>query len=493
MVTVELKEIIRREHLIKGKSIRQIARELNHSRKTIRKALMDPGIPVYTRKEPVVKPVMGPYLSIIKQWLEEDRRRPVKQRHTAKRIHDRLKEEYGFPGGERTVRREVSILRQKVPDSHVPQTYQPGDGATFDFGEAQVIVDGQERTVHLACMRLDYSSKFFVFALPTERREGLFESHIDAFQYLDGVPERIRYDNMKQAVGKILKGKNRQEQSLWVAFRSHFLFEADYCAPGKGQEKGGVENLVGYVRRNFFVPMPEVADFAELNVYLSGCCERDARGRKRWGKTVHELWLEEKEKLRPLPQKMPEACVPVAAKVNRRQMVRFASNWYSVPPQYVGKTVTVKAFVFQVMIALAEKVIAVHARSYERDEEILDPHHYLPVLLRKPGAFERATPIIAWPLPPAYDAYRRRLKERHEGSRGIKEYIRVLMLLKDHPMDEVTTAVEKALSCGISSYDGVINLLDQMHQPETESVSLPVNSPSVWPNRVDQFDLLLGA
>jgi len=493
MVTVEQKEIIRREHTIKGKSIRQIAREMHHSRKTIRKAIADPGIPAYTRKEPVAKPVMGPYLALIKQWLEEDRGRPVKQRHTAKRIYDRLKDEYGFPGGERTVRRQVSILREKIPESHVPQTYQPADGGTFDFGEARVVMDGQERTVHLACMRLDYSSKFFVCALPTERREGLFESHIDAFQYLEGVPDRIRYDNMKQAVEKVLRGRNRQEQSLWVAFRSHFLFEADYCAPGKGQEKGGVENLVGYARRNFLVPMPSVKGFPALNAYLLGCCERDARDRQRWGKTVHELWLEEKAKLHPLPKKMPEACVPVPAKVNRRQTVRFSNNWYSVPSQYVGKTVTVKAFVFQVAIALQETVIAVHERSYDREEEVLDPHHYLPVLLRKPGAFERATPILTWPLPPVYDRYRRHLKERHEGSRGIKEYIRILMLLKDHPLDEVTAAVENAMSYGISSCDGVVNLLSQLHEPLPEHVSLRVNSPPVRPNSVDQFDLLLRA
>ena len=493
MVTVEEKELIRREHAIKGKSIRQIAREMHHSRGTVRKAIADPSIPIYTRKEPKAKPVIGPYLPIIKQWLEEDRTRPVKQRHTAKRIYDRLRDEYGFSGSERTVRREVSILREKVPDSHVPQTYRPGDGATFDFGEAQVIMDGHERTVHLACMRLDYSSKFFVYALPTERREGLFESHLEAFQYLEGIPTRIRYDNMKQAVEKILTGRNRQEQSLWVAFRSHFLFQADYCTPGKGQEKGGVENLVGYVRRNFLVPMPVVEDFHALNAYLLERCEADARERRRWGKTVHELWVEEKERLLPLPDKMPEACAWVTAKVNRRQMVRFSTNWYSVPPQYVGKTVTVKAFVFQVIITLHESVIAVHERRYDRDTEVLDPQHYLPVLLRKPGAFDRATPILTWPLPPVYDTYRHRLKERHEGSRGIKEYIRILMLLKDHPLAEVTAAVEKALSYGILSYEGVINLLYQIHQPATEPLPLRVNSPPVLPNRVDQFDLLLRA
>lgn len=493
MITVDQKEIIRREYFLRRKSIRQISRELKHSRKTVRKAIMDPEIPTYKRREPSRKPVMGPVIPIIKQWLEEDRSRPVKQRHTAKRIYERLKDEHGFTGSERTVRREVSLLREKAPDSHVPQTYDPGEGATFDFGEAQVIMNGRQTKVNLACMRLDYSSKFFVCALPTQGTVALFESHIRAFGYLEGVPHRIRYDNMKPAVQKILSARNRQEQALWVAFRSHFLFEADYCNPGRGQEKGSIENLVGYVRRNFLVPMPEVADFEELNAYLLRCCEEDAMRRRRHGKTVHDLWVEENISLLTLPCKPPQASVPVAAKVSRRQMVRFATNWYSVPSEYVGKTVTVNAFVFRIEIAFHDKVIAVHDRTYERNEEVLKPHHYLPVLLRKPGAFERATPIVKWHLPEIYERYRRGLKMRHEGSRGIKEYIRILILLKGHPLKDVSTAIEKALAAQIYSYDAVKNLLDQIHQPAPEPLSLHVNSPPVKPNSVDQFDLLLGA
>ncbi|MDQ1238369.1 MAG: hypothetical protein QG577_554 [Thermodesulfobacteriota bacterium] len=493
MVTVEEKEVIRREYFIKRKSVRHISREMGHSRKTVRKAIIDPGVPRYRLRKPKAKRVVGPYLGVITQWLEEDRSRPLKQRHTAKRIYDRLKEEYGFTGGERTIRRQVSILRGKMPDSHVPQTYVPADGATFDFGEADVLMNGTRTRVHLAAMRLDYSSKFFVCALPTQRRESLFESHIGAFGYLEGIPQRIRYDNMKVAVQKILKGRNREEQSLWVSFRSHFLFTADYCNPWKGQEKGSVENLIGYVRRNFLVPMPEVKSFSELNTYLLECCEKDARRRTRSGTTVDEMWLEEKEQLRPLPERIPEACVPVSAKVNRSQLVRYCGNVYSVPREYVGKAVTIKAFVFTLKIAHQDKVIAIHDRSYGRDEEILDPFHYLPVLLRKPGAFDRATPIVRWTLPPVYEMYRHRLKERLEGSRGIKEYIRVLLLLKDHSMDKVTAAVEKALSCGIYGYDGVANLLYQADQPAIESLCLWVDSPPVVPNKVDQFDFLLGA
>ena len=239
MQTVDEKEVIRRDFFILRKSMRQIARERHHSRKTICKAIYDRGVPVYTRSKPTPKVALGPFQEVIQQWLQEDKQRPAKQRHTARRIFQRLREEYGYPGSERTVRRAVNALRGTVPDSHVPQTYVPADGGTFDFGEAQVKLKGRETKVHLACLRLDYSSHYFVCALPSERQEALFECHLRGFLYLGGTPGRMRYDNLKPAVQKILRGKNRQEQAAWVAFRSHFLFESDYVTPGKGQEKGG--------------------------------------------------------------------------------------------------------------------------------------------------------------------------------------------------------------------------------------------------------------
>lgn len=487
MITVDQKEIIRREYFLNRKSMREIAQELHHSRRTIRKAIYDPGIPVYTRTKPVGKRAIGPFVEIIQQWLKEDKQRPAKQRHTAKRIYERLKEEYGYTGSDRTVRREVGLLKGEIPDSHVPQTYQAAEGGTFDFGEAYVNLSGQETKVHLGCLRLDYSSHYFVCALPTERQEALFECHLRGFAYLGGVPGRIRYDNLKAAVYKIMTGKRRQEQASWISFRSHFLFESDYVTPGRGQEKGGVENLVGYVRRNFLVPLPAFQDFGELNAYLLDCCERDARQRRRWGQTVQELWREERASLRQLPKQLPKACTTVVARVNRRQQVRLHGNWYSVPPEYVGRLVTVHAYVFQVTIAYQDRVIASHARNYGREEGVLEPHHYLPVLLRKPGAFARATPILKWPLPPVYEAYHRRLREHREGSGGTREYIRILMLLKDHPIKDVTGAVEQASRSGLYSYEVVKNFLGGS-SPDGK----PCEFPPVWPNRVDHFDQLVG-
>jgi len=295
----------------------------------------------------------------------------------------------------------------------------------------------------------------------------------------------MRYDNLKPAVHRILRGKNRQEQAAWVAFRSHFLFESEYVTPGRGQEKGGVENLVGYVRRNFLVPLPEFDDYDSLNAYLVDCCDRDAQNRRRGGRTVAELWREEQASLRHLPARLPAACVSRLAKVNRRQQVRFAGNWYSVPPRYVGQLVTVRAYVFRVEIAWQDQVVASHSRSYGREEEVLDPHHYLPVLLKKPGAFARATPILKWPLPAVYEAYHRQLQKRQEGSSGTREYIRILMLLKDHALQKVTAAVEQAAGLGLYGYEAVKTFLREELRPNLSAAS------RVWPNRVDHFDLLV--
>jgi hypothetical protein len=295
----------------------------------------------------------------------------------------------------------------------------------------------------------------------------------------------MRSDNLKPAVHQILTGKNRQEPAAWVAFRSHFLFESEYVTPGKGQEKGGVEHLVGYVRRNFLVPLPEFDDYEALNAYLTNCCDRDARQRRRRGRTVEELWREEQESLRPLPARLPAACVSRSAKVNRRQQVRFAGNWYSVPPRYVGQVVTIRASVFRVEIAWQDQEIASHSRSYGREEEVLDPHHYLPVLLKKPGAFPRATPILKWPLPAVYEAYHRQLQKRREGSSGTREYIRILMLLKEHALQKVTAAVEQAAELGLYGYEAVRTLLRGELRPNRRAAS------PVWPNRVDHFDRLV--
>ena len=274
MITVERKEELRRAFYVEGKSIRQIQRETGHHRRTIRKALEDGFVPEYRHQAPRSCPVLDPVKAIIDRWLGEDLDRPAKQRHTAKRIYARLTTEYGFQGAESTVRGYVSRHRRKMhAQVFIPLEYLPGQIAQVDFGEAQVVLAGEQRTVQLFCLRLGYSKQPFVMALPNQAQEAFFEGHVRAFAFLGGVPSTLVYDNLKVAVKRILEGRNREEQAAFVALRSHYLFESRFCTPREAHEKGLVEGLVGYARRNWLVPVPEFATWDALNAYLMSECQ----------------------------------------------------------------------------------------------------------------------------------------------------------------------------------------------------------------------------
>jgi transposase len=262
MITVDEKEVLRRKVLVDGLSIREVARQNGCSRDTVKRALVDPAPSVYHMSETRKCPVMDPFREVIDKWLLGDRDKPVKQRHTAHRIYKRLCEQpYNFQGGEPTVRRfereRKAALGIDQPDAFIPLEFGPGQDAQFDFGEAQVIIAGQQPTAQYMVMTLCYSTLPFVMAFAHQRQEALFEGHVQAFAFMGGVPQRIWYDNLTQAVERVLEGHNRQEQQAFTTLRSHHLFEARFCTLGQGHEKGLVENLVGQTRRNFMVPLPE--------------------------------------------------------------------------------------------------------------------------------------------------------------------------------------------------------------------------------------------
>ena len=241
MIQVDEKENIRRLYFIKRRSIRWIARELQHSRKTIRKAVNDASVPQYHLTSSKSCPVMGPYLPTIENWLLEDKARPKNQRHTARRIYVRLVKEYGFTGSERTVREHVSKLRQDFSDIAIPLEFDPGADAQGDWGEALVYIAGKQVTAQVFCMKLCYSGKPFVMAFPTQRQEAFFEGQRQAFEWYEGVPARISYDNLTTAVLKVLRGKNRVEQEAFIAFRSHYLFGSHFATPAMPREQGKVD------------------------------------------------------------------------------------------------------------------------------------------------------------------------------------------------------------------------------------------------------------
>ena len=250
MIQVDEKENIRRLYFIHRHSIREISQKLRHSRKTVRKAVADAAVPEYHLTVSRPCPVIDPVKAIIEKWLEEDKRQPRKQRHTAHRIYKRLVSEHGFTGGERTVRQYVSRLRHNFQELFIPLEFDPGTDAHCDWGEAQVYKEDKLIPVQVFCMKLAYSGKPFVMAFPTQRQEAFFEGHQQAFHWFQGVPARVSYDNLTVAVQKVLRGRKREEQQAFTALRSHYLFKSHFSMPRHPQEQGRIENLVGYNARS---------------------------------------------------------------------------------------------------------------------------------------------------------------------------------------------------------------------------------------------------
>ena len=481
MITVEDKEEIRRLYHIEHKGIRWIARKLGHARKTVRKALADASPPVYRRKERRPSPRLSAFAQQVDQWLVEDLHNPAKQHLTAHRIYQLLRAEPGFTAAESTVRRFVRLRRQALqpPELFIPLAYEPGMDAQCDFGEAVFLLQDRPIKAQLFCLRLCYSKRSFVMAFPNQRQEAFFEGHAAAFRFFQGVPHRIWYDNLKTAVWRILSGRNRQEQQAFVGLRSHYLFESRFCTPGEAHEKGLIENTVGYVRRNFLVPVPGVSSWEELNQQLLACCQAEDERRLRGEKsTIGDLWAQERDRLLPLPLRSYPCCTVHPVQANRFGLVTFETNRYSLPPEYAHGRLLLKAYVWRVEIIAGDKTIAVHARSYDREQDVLDPLHYLPALMAKPGAFEHAKPLQAWRAswPAAYDQYRQALIARLGASQGTREFIRILQLHQGYPSTLIRQAIEQALRYEAYGFDAVQNMVLQLLEPTPVVAPLPLSA-----------------
>lgn len=459
------KELIRKLVLVKGWSIRKVARELHVARQTIRKCLQDAAQPQYCLTKPRPAPVIDSVKEIIDTWLAEDAERPPKQRHTARRIYIRLVEEYGFQGGESTVRRYVASIRGNQREVYIPLEFEVGQRAFCDWGEAQAVIAGKEVRIYLFCMRLAASRDFFVVAFPHERQEAFFEGHRLAFEHWGGVPAVISYDNLSTAVKKILTGRNRVEQDAFTALRAHYLFESHFCNPGKANEKGSVENLVGYARRNFLVPVPEVGSLSELNERLLRACVQDRRRRHpmKPGATVGAVFEQERASLLPLSQQPFDCARVVPLKVNSLSLVHFETNRYSVPAQHAYQPVTLKAYVDKVKIYYRTDLIAEHDRLYGRNEESLQMDHYLDLLERKPGAMSYARALKLSALPPVWLEYLEALRRSH--TQPEKEFIHTLRLLRQIPEQYVLEALRQCLTQGTCSCEAVRSFAAYLKEP----------------------------
>jgi len=433
---------IRHRVLREGVSIRQIQRETGLHFDTIKKILKNPAPSSYKRG-PREKPKLGPYLEHIAEILDADKAMPKKQRHTAKRIFERIREE-GYTGGYTQVKEAVCELKQTCREPFMPLMHHPGD-AQVDFGEALVKMNGFLRKVRFFAMALSYSDAMFLVAYERECTETFQDGHVCAFEYFQGVPRRITYDNAKTSVSQIIGIHDRKLTDGFLHLKSHYVFEEHFCRVARPNEKGVVEGIVKFARLNYFVPVPAVKDFQELNAYLEKRCREDLERRLR-GKGVpkKELLKEDQAAFYELPPTPFDASRKASTTASSLSLVRFDCNDYSVPVRYAYHTVVVKGYVDRVRVCRRDAVIAEHVRLWGKEDIAFEPIHYLELLERKPGALDHARPLADWKLPECFALLRRRMED--EGKReGTREFIRVLRLLEKHPLTKVEKAIHKAL------------------------------------------------
>ena len=441
-----------------GKSIRQIAREFNLSRITIRKVLKNPE-PISTSRNRFA-PKLGPFQSILDQIIAEDQTAPPKQRHTAAQAFRRLRDEYGYRGGYAQVQRYLFQHHRRERETFIPLGHLPGKRLEADFGHIHVDFPEGRRLVPFLVTTWAYSNYPFVVALPFERTEAILEGMVRAFEFFEVVPEEVWWDNPKTVATLICPGRQREIHPRYRALASHYAFNPQFCMPARGNEKPDAESTVKAVQRRFSTPVPRVTDHDELNRHFRDRCQAEL------ARTVQSLsgpfligtrFAEERAAAAPLSGYRFDPCViRPAALVDKYQTVAFDRNRYSVPRPFAFQPVTVKAYVDRIAIVVGGQVIATHKRSLVPGPPVLDPLHYLPTLGHKPGALDHAPVYRNWKLPACFTAYRAELEEHHGPTAGTRRFIQVLQLLVDHPLDRVRRAVENCHRQQLISADAVI-------------------------------------
>ena len=468
---MELWTEIRRRVLGGELSKRAACREYELHWDTLTKILRHVEPPGYRQSKARARPTIEPFLPTIHQILEADRTAPKKQRHTAIRIFERLRDEYDFTGGYTIVKDAVRAWKQTNQEVFLPLAHPPGQ-AQVDFGFAEVMLRGEPVKVALFVMTLPYSDAIYIQAFPRECTESFLEGHKRAFAFFGGVPARISYDNAKVAVAKITGARQREVTGEFLRLKSHYLFDDHFCLVRRPNEKGHVERLLDFARSHYLVPVPHVDSLAELNAQLQTRCREDLRRRLRGKADIKEKLLEEERaSMLTLPARDFDARRVTQAAANSLSLVRFDTNSYSVPVKYGHRKITVVASVDEVRLVFEDRLIARHPRHWGREQFIFDPVHYLALLERKPGGLDHARPLADWDLPECFDVLRRR-QERQPNGLGTREYIRVLRLLEQATIGELADAIDYALDIDITDAESIRVILEHRRESPVSLFSL---------------------
>src|SRR5689334_969334 len=464
---VELFEQIRRDWRAGGSSIRELAVRHHVHRRTVRQALASAVPPPRKAYPPRARPAIGPYAAVIDEWLLADRDVPRKQRHTARRVWQRLVAEHGASVAEVTVsryvaRRRVGLGLDKVQVT-VPQAHEPGAEAEVDFGEFHAVIAGVLLKLWMFVMRLSCSGRAFHVAFATQAQEAFLEGHVRAFEYFGAVPGRVRYDNLKPAVVRVLRGRDRAESERFIALRSHYGYDSFFCIPGKdgAHEKGGVEGEIGRFRRRHLVPVPAAASLAALNQLIAaGDLVDDGRVITGRPVTVAAAFAAEQPAMGPLPAEPFDPARLLTARVDGRARVCVRQNYYSVPARYASRRLNVRLSATTVEVLDGPAVVATHERAAGKYAEILALDHYLEVLRYKPGALPGATALAqaraAGTFTAAHQGYWDAARRQHGDAAGTRALIEVLLAHRTLPAAAVEAAMIRAVAAGVLDAQAVI-------------------------------------
>jgi transposase len=467
MLVVETIGRIRREHRIKGKSIKGIARDLKVSRNTVRKVLRSGATSFEYMRVVQPRPKLGAWHGDLDRMLSDNETRPARERLTLIRVFEELRG-LGYQGSYDAVRRYAKKWRVErgaaTAEAYVPLSFAPGEAYQFDWSHEVVLINGTTVTVKVAHVRLCHSRMLFVRAYPRETQEMVFDAHNRAFAFFKGTCTRGIYDNMKTAVDSVFVGKDRQYNRRFLRMCSHYLVDPVACTPASGWEKGQVENQVGVVRERFFTPRLRVASYQELNAWLFDRCVAYAKAHKHPELTDRTIWqVFEAERPHLVPVSGPfDGFHAVQASVSKTCLVRFDNNKYSVASRAVGRPVEIQAYADRIVIRQDGAVAGEHSRRFGRGETIYDPWHYVPVLTRKPGALRNGAPFNNWPLPASLERVRRKLKGSDDGDR---QMVKVLSAVLSDGLVAVEAACSEALAGGVHSADVILNILARQRDP----------------------------